>query len=261
MLYEERGVLIPGLTPVILVMNDEYFLPYALKSIMGRFEKYVIYDIGSKDKTRNIIDWFYQEETKQFNSKFVIRKLPFCPPEVQGTFRNSMIAEAGTDWYFILDGDEIYTAEGLCFLKREFLKLQDDHYRLQSMGPPLYGVCKRVEVDYDLKHCFDKQRSHHRVYHRIAIWEGSHPGEVPVIPQKDETEQDLQDVICYHFHNAIRSTFERDVPHRVTRKNKRTYRPGKLINFDLLGEIPILRDKIEDFPVHPELQKLQNAYK
>ena len=42
---------IKGLTPMILAMNDCFWLPYSLESLRGRFNRYVIYDAGSEDGT------------------------------------------------------------------------------------------------------------------------------------------------------------------------------------------------------------------
>ena len=79
--------MIPGLVPVVLVMNDEFYLPYVLESTRGFFKKYVIYDVGSTDRTPEIIDWWVDTNP---DVEFVVRKLPFVDPKVQGTFRNSM---------------------------------------------------------------------------------------------------------------------------------------------------------------------------
>ena len=46
------------ITPVILVRNDAYWLPYCLKAVQGIFSRYVIYDIGSEDGTKDIIHQF-----------------------------------------------------------------------------------------------------------------------------------------------------------------------------------------------------------
>lgn len=232
------------LVPVILVMNDSYWLPYALESVRGWFKRYVIYDVGSKDNTGNIIDWFVETEKKRpIPPAFYVRHLPFVDPTIQGVFRNSMIAEAQSDYYFILDGDEVYNP-----LDMKILQEENFH--------SLYGVFKRYEIGSDLQTRYEGIRNHHRVYHRTAIWKGTHPGEEAVIPQKAGVEQQIP-VVCHHFHNAIRSPLEQEVPGRVRRKTKPTYQPGKLIPYNLLEELPLLRKPIHTFPVAPELERLQ----
>ena len=242
---------IEGLTPTILVMNDAYWLPYVLESLKGRFNRYVIYDAGSEDGTENIIDWFIQTEK---NATFFVRKLPFAVPSIQGCYRNSMLVEAETDWTFMVDGDEIYSAESLDVLQYQFnLTTNFDSDSTK------YGVVDRQELGTNLLHKYSELRTHHRLYRRNAYFMGSHPGEVPRYKQKEKNEFRFDGVTCYHFHNALRSPLEGSVPKRLDRKTQGTYHPGELVPFNLLDELPILRKPIEAFQVSPDLEKLQHG--
>lgn len=244
--------MIETLVPVVLVMNDSYWLPYALESIRG-FDRYVIYDAGSKDKTADIIDWFVETENK---AEFYVRKLPFVDSVVQGIFRNSMIAEAQANWLFMVDGDEVYSPDDMQIIRR---KMTQEYMLEHSTTKSMYGVFRRKEIGPDLESSYTIHRGHHRLYHRLAIWKGPHPGEEPVIRQNSITELDFPHILCYHFHNTIRSPLEADVPLRMYRKNKKTYTPGKLESFNLLEALPLLRKPINNFPVNPDLERLQKA--
>lgn len=234
------------LTPVVLVKNEEYFLPYTLESVAGYFDRMVIYDVGSTDRTREIIEWYVEKEKGR--TEFFTRFLPDCPPEVQGTFRNSMIAEATSDYYLILDGDELYPKQMIDGLKTLANKLDK-----QSM----YGVVRRQEVTENLSQGYTELRTHHRVYHRSAYWTHTHPGEIPAIPQKSHREIHDDTIICYHMHNALRSSKEAETHKRIARKSQRTYHPGNILRaMNLLEEVPILKSRIENFPVCPALEKL-----
>ena len=240
------------IVPVVLVLNDEFWLPYALSSVQG-LDRYVIYDVGSKDGTGNIIDWFIETESKK-GADFFVRSFDEVPSiSMQGIFRNSMIAEAQSDWVIILDGDEAYKPTNWWAMKETC-----DHTRKYS-SDKIYGVFNRTEIGSDLRSCYDEFRTHHRIYHRTAIWKGTHPGEEPVLQQKPYREFPLP-VMCYHFHNAQRSRLEEDVPGRTRRKHKGTYQPGNLQPFDLLEYLPMLRKPIENFPVPPELERLQHEF-
>lgn len=242
-----------SLVPVILVMNDEFWLPYTLQCIRGKFPRYVIYDIGSTDGTENVIDWFIEKEKNR--ASLYVRKLPFVDPQIQGIFRNSMIAEAQSDWYFIVDGDEVYREADI----NSISKLNLSHGGMYPNTDVVYGVFTRKEFNRDLTQQYSIKRSHHRLYHRKAIWVGTHPGEEAVIRQKQQTE-DNYPYTCYHFHGTTRSSNEAVVPSRNTRKQKATYTPGNLIPVNLLEEVPLLRTSIEDFPACPELERLQYDY-
>lgn len=241
---------INGLTPTILVMNDAFFLPYVFECLRGRFNRYVIYDAGSEDGTENIIDWFTETE----DAEFFVRKLPFAVPEIQGCYRNSMMVEADTEWTFMVDGDELYTPEGLDALARYWGPHQKDH------PDTLYGVVRRQEISQDLRQRYSDIRGHHRLYRRNAYFRGTHPGEIPAKKQRSDNEFHLDDVTCYHFHNALRSPLEGSVPKRIARKAQRTYHPGDLVPFNLLETLPILRKPIEAFAVSHDLEELQHGF-
>lgn len=238
------------IVPLILVKNEEYWLPFCLESVAGQFERIVLYDIGSEDNTPNIIQWFVDKEKD--NTEFFVRLLPHCDPTIQGIFRNSMIAEARSDWYMILDGDELYNPADIEFIKNQVEAAMEEANKL-------YGMFRRIEVSHDLKQQYDRQRTHHRIYHRTAIFKGTHPGERPFYAQTPEWEVDFPFIKVWHFHNATRSPFDSKVPSRIKRRSQHTYHPGNLITLDLLKEVPILKKPIENFAVSPELKELQNA--
>ncbi len=237
---------------MVLVKNEAYFLPYVLKQTEGFFDSYVIYDVGSTDGTRDIIDWF----TARMDGKadLVVRYLPDVEPKVQGVFRNSMPTEGQRDVYFILDGDELYKQEDLAKISAAADDLHSNH--VHNRRDIRFGIFPRVEVNSDLTKQYDKRRSHHRLYTRDAFWTGTHPGEVSGYKQHEESEIWYRDITCWHMHNTLRSPKEDEATKRMQRKAKKSYHPGRLIEMDLLAEVPILQSRIEDFPVSPALEAL-----
>jgi len=236
--------------PVILVSNEEYWLPYSLKAIIGKFPRYVIYDVGSQDRTRDIIDWFIPN----CGGEIFYRTMPMVPREVQGAFRNSMIAEAKSNYYLIVDGDEVWSEQALDLLPKA---IEDMYFGWQYNK--IYGVVRRKELNYNLTHEYVEQRTHHRIYSREAYWLGTHPGEVAGIGQKPATELDFPNILVHHFHNTLRSSTEDAALKRMERKSQKTYHPGAQQPFNLLDELPILRARVEHFPVSPLLEKLWDA--
>lgn len=234
----------------MLVCNDEYWLPYALEASRGYFSRYVIYDVGSTDRTREVIKWFY--ETSPPEISFFVREMPMVHPRVQGAFRNSMIAEAGTEYYFILDGDELYTPQGYEAIISGAEELARDPSKL-------YGIVRRVEVDGDLHSAYglNGRTPHHRLYRYKGIWTGSHPGEVPYYKQEPRNELWIEGPVCYHFHNCDRSSADGDVPKRLERRARPTYRPGEKEPFNLLETLPLLQCPIAEFAPNPVLATMQ----
>lgn len=242
--------VIRNLVPVVLVRNEEFWLPYTLEATRGWFDRYVIYDVGSEDRTRNILTNFMNTNP---GVDFRYRALPMCETSVQGTFRNAMIAEAERDYYFILDGDEYWPQDAL-------QALYDGMYDEMVTSKKLYGVVRRLEVTNDLKqiHGRNDYVKHHRVYHRTAIFTGPHPGEDPKYEQKDSNEFRFpKEAYCYHFHQPSRSSRDKEVPGREGRRYKPTYVRGNLTPLDLIAEIPMMAQPIQDYPVNPYLEAMQ----
>lgn len=243
---------IEEITPLLLIQNDEYWLPYALRAVEGHFGRMVIYNVGSTDATKEIIQDFQERNRK--NTDLFIRHLPDCPPGVQICFRNSMIAEARSDFYLILDGDEIYGEKSVENIKDSWLTLKREY----ELNGKLYGVVNRIEVCDDLRSAYGSNTfvPHHRLYHRLAIWDGTHPGERPVYKQRADRELIIDEVTCYHFHNARRS--RNDAQGRTRRKEQETYKRGGHSVYDVWAALPVLH-KPTSFPTHPVLRKMQGA--
>lgn len=241
------------LTPTILVCNEEYWLPYVLEASRGHFQRYVIYDVGSTDATKRIIEWFRDTSPDVEFSTFFS---PMVPPEVQGKYRNSMIVEARSPYYLILDGDEIYTPQSYSLLHRAAEIMHSLVGRRK-----LYGIVRRQEWTEDLTKLYgvERQLPHHRIYHRDAIWRGTHPGERPFFPQRPDVEHWFPEIVCHHMHNAARSSRDACVPGRAERKAQATYRRGTPMPAQLFEELPLLRRRIESFAVAPVLAELQSS--
>jgi hypothetical protein len=243
---------IDEIVPLLLIQQDEYWLPFALRSIEGHFGRIVIYNVGSTDETQHIIEDFRDRASK--DTDLVIKNLPDCPPIVQGTFRNSMIAEARSDYYLILDGDEVYSEESAQNIRDSYSTMLREY----ELNGKLYGVVRRIEVCDDLQSAYGANTflPHHRLYHRLAIWESTHPGERAVYHQKPDNEFRLEGISCIHFHNCRRSRFDNAAQGRARRKKQETYRRGGLSSFDVWEHLPVLH-KQTGFPTHPVLARMQ----
>lgn len=241
---------------LILVKNECYWLPYVLRQTEGFFDSYVIYDVGSTDGTQEIIQWFAQRNDGK--ADMFIRYLPHSTPEVQGAFRNSMIAEGNRKYYFLLDGDELYHPDMFPKLIKATSRLNMWHMSDSNMR---YGMVRRIEVSPDLTQRYVRERTHHRLYSRDAWWTGTHPGEAAYYKQNEKSEVDFPEIKCWHMHNTLRSTKEGEALSRQSRKMKKTYHPldNGMEALNLLKELPMLTKPIENFPVAPALSKLQES--
>lgn len=152
-------------TAHILVRNEDQFIKLALQSVLPFVSDYIIYDTGSTDKTQELLK-DYQYEKHGLQSPAGITKL-----------RNEMIAKTKTDWFFLLDGDEVWNEQILknyleftlsqpknilaTFLKTRNCVGDIYHYRNDSSG------------NYEI--AGQKGHLNIRAYRRNLQWTGEYP--------------------------------------------------------------------------------------
>lgn len=89
-----------------LVRNEENWVWYALTSVIDFFDKILVWDTGSTDKTVEIIKTIKSPKIsfKQYGP--VTRETFVCA-------RQAMLEETKASWVFIIDADEIWPKEGV----------------------------------------------------------------------------------------------------------------------------------------------------
>ncbi len=100
------------LTAHVLVKNEENFIWFVLRSIIGFADRVLIFDTGSTDKTVKII--------KSIKDKKV--SLKECGPQTSQqlvSLRNDQIKKTKTPWFLLLDGDEVWPKKSIKTLLAE----------------------------------------------------------------------------------------------------------------------------------------------
>lgn len=90
----------------MVIKNEDRFIYYAIKSVMPYAGKILISDTDSTDKTLKIIK-------NIGNNKIELTQKKINSSRELSLVRQQQLEETGTDWFWIVDGDEIYT-EKLC---------------------------------------------------------------------------------------------------------------------------------------------------
>src|SRR3989344_2847239 len=94
------------LTSHTLVKNEEIWIKPALEAVLPHVDQLLVWDTGSTDKTVSII-----QSIKSQKNKF-----KQCGPvgrEGLVRLRNEQIKETKTDWFLLVDGDEIWPKANL----------------------------------------------------------------------------------------------------------------------------------------------------
>lgn len=175
-------------TAHILVRNEDQFLKFALDSVLPYVSDYIIYDTGSTDKTLEILKPY------KFEEKGLVNKIDYV------ALRNEMIAKTETDWFLLIDGDEVWNKEMLKNyleftlaqpekIKATFLKTRNCvgdvyHYRNSgnyeiagmrgSLNIRAYRKTVRWKGEYPLEHCVDSADKKSLAFFDGFYWHMTH---------------------------------------------------------------------------------------
>ncbi len=90
-----------GITVHMMVKNEERFVSSAIEAILPVAQKVIVFDTGSTDSTL--------EKIKSLKSrKLEVFEKGLQSPEGLVKLRNEMVGLTKTEWFFVVDGDEIF---------------------------------------------------------------------------------------------------------------------------------------------------------
>jgi len=92
-----------SITVHCMIRNEENWLWFALQASLPFCKRILLWDTASEDRTLEII-----QQTK--SPKIAFRQAGPADPERLTDLRNEMIAETTTEWFAIIDGDEVWPA-------------------------------------------------------------------------------------------------------------------------------------------------------
>lgn len=89
-----------------VVRNEDIWVWYALKSVLPFCEQILVYDTGSSDKT--------VERIKSLSSpKIILEEKGVVDAQGLVDLRKEQIESTQTDWFLVIDGDEIWPEENI----------------------------------------------------------------------------------------------------------------------------------------------------
>ncbi len=94
-----------SITAHCLVKNEEIFVGYAIKSVINFVDSIIVFDTGSTDRTVEII----QKLAKEYPGKIIFEEKGLCDKARHTQLRQEMLEKTKTEWFMILDGDEVWT--------------------------------------------------------------------------------------------------------------------------------------------------------
>jgi glycosyltransferase involved in cell wall biosynthesis len=92
-----------------LVKNEERYLWYAVTSAINFVDKVLLWDSGSTDGTIGII----KELVKKYPGKIEFKQVTVGSPEDFTKIRQQMLDETESDWFLMVDGDEVWWEDSI----------------------------------------------------------------------------------------------------------------------------------------------------
>jgi len=87
-----------------LVCNEERYLWFVVMSVINYIDKILLWDTGSSDNSVKII----KELKKRYPDKIDFREIGPVNADTYTKARQAMLDETKSDWFMILDGDEVW---------------------------------------------------------------------------------------------------------------------------------------------------------
>lgn len=154
-----------NLTVHMIVYNEENWIYYAINSILPYAEKLIIFDTGSTDKTVATIKLCK-------SPKIVFEEKGSADKKRMIGLRNAQIARTETDWFMILDGDEVYPDSTIKTICQTINRAPADLYGIYLRNHMCVGdVFHKMPERYG-KYELCKERGHLnlRFYRKMSDW-------------------------------------------------------------------------------------------
>ena len=116
-----------------LVKNEERYLWFAVESVINYVDRLLLWDTGSTDKTKEIIKILKKKHGDKIETRFLSEVTPGEFTKV----RQKMLDATKSDWFIIVDGDEVWWDGGI---KKVTDMIRENGDRYESVVNSFYNV-------------------------------------------------------------------------------------------------------------------------
>ncbi len=116
-----------------LVKNEARWLWYSVSSIVNYVDKVLLWDTGSTDESLEI----ERELEKRWPGKIVLRQRLQNTAEEFTAVRQEMLEETSSDWFLVLDADEIWWEDSI---KKVVAEINKNGDKLESIVVPTINL-------------------------------------------------------------------------------------------------------------------------
>lgn len=190
------------------VRNEEQFVRQAIESVLPIATKVLVYDTGSTDGTLEAVSALRSDKIE------VTRKPPSNAEGIM-QYRNEMIDRTSTEWFMLVDGDEVYMESAIRRIAEELPKvspyihrivLRRKHFvespRFVSRSDWIGRIYRTRAIRHKLYS--DKYRDHvgHETPYRVGD---------PSAPLKGFSTRFPPDIFFFHCHYLRRSSRDQEL--------------------------------------------------
>lgn len=193
-----------------IVKNEERFLWFAVTSVIDYLDKLLLWDTGSTDKTIEIIELL----KKTYPDKIEFKEIGSVDPEQFTKARQEMLEKTDSDWFMILDGDEVWWQNSI---QRVVKTINEEN--LESIVSPYYNIVG------DIYHYQDKHAANYTIdsvtdfiniravnrnisglhFEKPHGQQGLYDGSGVLIQNRPKKYRSFVDAPYIHFTNIVRS--------------------------------------------------------
>ncbi len=196
-----------GITVHCRVRNEENFVREALLSVLPLAEKILVYDTGSTDATLDKIRSIQSDKIE------IVEKAPSDPIGIM-EYRNEMIEATETEWFFLVDGDEIYPPESILGIQDAIKGVPDSISRIVISRTHFYGGVNFVSLPDRLGRIYRTSAIRFRIYdpednrvgHETTCFIKN-----PKEPAGSFSAEFPEDIFFFHCHYLARSSKDGDL--------------------------------------------------
>lgn len=190
------------------VRNEERFVRQAIESVLPLAKKVLVYDTGSTDRT-------LEEVSAIPSDKIEIVRRPSADAKGLLAYRNEMIERTDTEWFMLVDGDEVYPDGAADRIARELASVPAGIHRIVIGRKHFIGSFNFVSGMNGVGRIFRTREIRHRVYspkfenrvgHETPYLQGN-----PAAPAPSFSMRMPPDIFFFHCHHLRRSSRDEEL--------------------------------------------------
>lgn len=202
------------ITAHCLVKNEARFVWFSVMSVIVYVDKILLWDTGSSDSTVEIIKEILKVDKK---GKINFKEVGEVSPVEFTATRQEMLDQTKTDWFMIVDGDEVWRDESI---KKVTQIIKEKGNFLDSIISPFYNVVGDIyhfQEEAAGMYRIDDHSGHINIramnrkipglhFEKPHGTQGVYDGKGVLIQDRPKEKRLFVDAPYMHFTNVVRST-------------------------------------------------------